>query len=279
MTLVMADSQPEYVFTRDYIDNNRINLQHYQWVQLFGYHLHPSIPAVGSQHRIADVGTGTGVWLTDLSAHLPATVQLDGLDVSLKAIPPVEWLPSNVSFRQWDIREAVPEDLVGQYDIVHIRLFIFVLLDKEVPEILQKLTMLLKPGGYLQWDEVDISSFRIGKARPDNKIEALTRLFHLSRVQDPRLAPTWVPKLAALAGGAGLCDIQEDKRDAQGHLAFAMHECNLMLHELLARTTRNAAYAEQLSQIMPEVAEETRKGATWDFTRWTVVARKAAKPQ
>lgn len=40
----------------------RINLQHYLWTQLFGYHVHPQIPvkeAVGDL-RVVDVGTGTG---------------------------------------------------------------------------------------------------------------------------------------------------------------------------------------------------------------------------
>ncbi|OTB02438.1 hypothetical protein M426DRAFT_264618 [Hypoxylon sp. CI-4A] len=261
----MESVTPQYVFTRDRVDNNR-------WIELFGYRLHPHIPLVGPQHRIADIGTGTGIWLTDLSTRIPTTVQLDGLDISLEATPPAQWVPSNVSFFEWDIRQDVPEKLVGQYDIVHIRLFIFVLLEKEIPGVLQKLTMLLKPGGYLQWDEVDISSLRIAKAHPDNKIEALTRPIELSSSQRP--VPAWAPKLAGLAESAGLSDINAEKRDAPGYLAFAMHECNLVLHELMARATGNEAFAKGLEQLMPEVTEETRKGASWDFTRWTVVARR-----
>ncbi|RYC55499.1 hypothetical protein CHU98_g10712 [Xylaria longipes] len=274
----MTGSQPEYVFTRDYLDRNRLNLQHYQWVALFGYHIHPHIPPPGPQHRIADVGTGTGVWLMDLSARLPATVQLEGLDVSLEATTPREWLPSNVSYREWDIKQEPPEDLAGQYDIVHIRLLIFVLLDDEIPAVLPKLLKLLKPGGHLQWDEADISSSRIEKTQPDGKVEAVARLFKLTQGQDSRLKPTWVPKLAELAESAGLCDVQVDKRDATRtppYLAFAMYESNLAFLELLARTTCNEDFAKELQELMPKVPEESRKGACWDFTRWTVVAKKA----
>ncbi|KAI0812859.1 S-adenosyl-L-methionine-dependent methyltransferase [Xylaria sp. FL0064] len=274
----MTNSQPEYVFTRDYIDRNRINLQHYQWVNLFGYHLHPHIPPPGPQHRIADVGTGTGLWLMDLSARLPETVRLDGLDVSLEATTPAEWVPSNVSFREWNIKQEPPEDLIGQYDVVHLRLLIFVLLDDEIPAVLQKLIKLLKPGGYLQWDESDISSSRIEKTQPGNKIEAVTRLLEISKNLDSRLKPTWVPKLAELAGSAGLRDIQIDKRDATHtppYLSFAMYESNLAFLELLVRTTQNAAFAKELDELMPKVCEESKKGACWDFDRWTVVAQKA----
>jgi hypothetical protein len=60
-------SSPEYVFTRDYLDNNRINLQHYLVVQLFGYRIHPSIPVKDVNNpRIADIGTGTGYVKLDL---------------------------------------------------------------------------------------------------------------------------------------------------------------------------------------------------------------------
>ncbi|KAI0188242.1 hypothetical protein F4808DRAFT_466220 [Astrocystis sublimbata] len=83
----------------------------------------PTFPNWGLRY----IAASDMVWLTDMGVRLPAIVQLDGLDISLKATPPAEWLPSNVSFREWDIRSDVPEDLVGQYDIVHVRLLIFVL--------------------------------------------------------------------------------------------------------------------------------------------------------
>lgn len=80
--------KPEYVLTRDYLDNNRlvnrskliltmpklpttneihaiiwqfrINLHHYLCVELFGYHIHPDIPTADPNLKVADVGTGTG---------------------------------------------------------------------------------------------------------------------------------------------------------------------------------------------------------------------------
>ncbi|KAI0387987.1 S-adenosyl-L-methionine-dependent methyltransferase [Hypomontagnella monticulosa] len=271
-------TQSDYVFTRDYIDNNRINLQHYHWIEQFGYHLHPQIPTTSSQLRIADVPTGTGVFLTDISARLPSTAQLDGLDISLKATPPAGWLPPNVSFRQWDIKQAVPDDLVEKYDAVHVRLLMFVLHDDEILGILQKFTKLLKPGGYLQWGEGDISSIRIEKTHPDNKIDAITQLVKIFKSQDTRLTPTWVTKLPALMESAGLDNIQVDTRDGPSYLNFAMHEASLMLPEVMVRTTRNQTFAKEVEQILPEAVEETRKGAMWSFPKCTVVGRKPTTP-
>ena len=81
--------------------------------------------------------------MTDLARRLPASVQLDALDISFDSTPPPEWLPSNMQTIQWDVKDDVPEELVGVYDIVHIRLFIFVLLEAEVQPVLERLLKLL----------------------------------------------------------------------------------------------------------------------------------------
>lgn len=51
---------PDYVFTRNYLDNNRINLQHYLCADHFGSLIHPATPAQElSKARITNVGTCT----------------------------------------------------------------------------------------------------------------------------------------------------------------------------------------------------------------------------
>lgn len=82
-------------------------------------------------------------WITDVSPHLPRSAQLDGLDISFDASPPRQWLPPNVTLRHFDVKGDVSTDLVGCYDIVHIRNFAFVLLDEEVPHALSNLAKLL----------------------------------------------------------------------------------------------------------------------------------------
>ncbi|KAI0016502.1 S-adenosyl-L-methionine-dependent methyltransferase [Xylariomycetidae sp. FL0641] len=266
-------SGPDYVLTRDFRDNNRINLQHYQWRELFGYLSHPSIE-ITPHMKIADIGTGTGVWLTDLAPRLPKTVKLDGLDVSFAAAPPPKWLPSNVTLHRWDVNEAVPPEFAEQYDLVHIRNFAFVLRDEDIPRVLGNLVRLIKPGGHLQWGEPDMASFRIERLDASRKIEALSQLLQVTQSQDARLTPTWVPGLPGAFRAAGLRGVVEDVRDPAPDLALAMHECNLVIHELLARQIRNQEVAGRVQQLIPQVAEETREGAYWIFTRWTVVGRK-----
>ncbi|KAJ0375158.1 hypothetical protein COL922a_014199 [Colletotrichum nupharicola] len=49
----------------------------------------------------------------------------------------------------------VPEELVGKYDVVHLRLWCCVVTGGNPSKLIQGAMRLLKPGGYLQWDESD----------------------------------------------------------------------------------------------------------------------------
>ncbi|KAI0798925.1 S-adenosyl-L-methionine-dependent methyltransferase [Xylaria sp. FL0064] len=266
---------PEYVLTRDYVDNNRINLQHYLWCEIFGYRIHPRFSVEDTDLRIADVGTGTSVWLTDLAARMPATVKLEGLDVSFEATAPKPMLPSNIVLQQWNVKDAVPTTLMGRYDMLHIRHFMFVLLDDEVPGVLARLVQMLKPGGFLQWSEHDLTGLKIARISTDTKTEAHQELLRATLSQDRRLTPRWVPRLPNLFSASGLVAVEHEIREAAPHLAMAMHECNMSLHELIARQTGNNEFLVQVQGLLPEAAREIRNGAYFAWPMWTVVGRKA----
>jgi hypothetical protein len=74
---------------------------------------------------------------------LPPSVQLDGFDVSFQAAPPQEWLPENVKLRYYNLKKDVPEDLVGQYDVVHLRHLSLVLSDDEIALAVRNVSKLL----------------------------------------------------------------------------------------------------------------------------------------
>ncbi|KAL8787507.1 MAG: hypothetical protein Q9213_002165 [Squamulea squamosa] len=87
------------------------------FAESFGYLMHPAIdlPTDKSDIRIADVGTGTGIWLAELTKELPHHAVLDGFDISDEQYPPQEWYGENVSLSTLDIFKPVPERLVGSW--------------------------------------------------------------------------------------------------------------------------------------------------------------------
>ena len=83
------------------------------------------------------------IWLVDVARDLPSTVCFDGLDISLAQSPPSPWLPSNIQLRRWDMYTEPPADLVGQFEIVHVRLILLVIKDNNPLPIVRNLWKLL----------------------------------------------------------------------------------------------------------------------------------------
>jgi hypothetical protein len=113
-----------------------------------GFLLHPDIKLPEDANiEIADIGTGTGyasesshrdailiegvsnihrIWLTDLKSQLSPKAPLDGFDISADQCPPAEWVPENITLQTLDALAGVPEELIGKYDVDHLRLFVVV---------------------------------------------------------------------------------------------------------------------------------------------------------
>jgi len=67
----------------------------------------------------------------DMAREAPASVEIEGLDIDLGQCPPQARLPSNVRFRQYNLLEDPPNDMVGRYDIINIRHVILVIKDDD----------------------------------------------------------------------------------------------------------------------------------------------------
>ena len=167
-----------YILDRDrsHAAASRLNLQYYLWKDTLKFNIHSSIlPSLPRNEVIADVASGSGMWLIDVSRQLPEA-QLDGFDNVLRQVPHQDWLPSNVKVRYWNILEDLPDDLVGKYDYVHSRLLVLIVENKNPGAIIRNLHKMLKPGGYLQWDELDCVNMCVKKVDPGLQAPALEQL-------------------------------------------------------------------------------------------------------
>lgn len=130
------------------------------------------------------------------------------------------------------------------------------------------------PGGYLQWGDPDMESLRFDKTNTEAKAEAMPELFKLLSVQDPRFKPTWVTELPGIFAAAGFAETEVDKCHCEPHMAFTLHECGLMIHELIYRKTKNEKMEKELGRLLPLAVEETRNGVYGTAVRWTVIGKK-----
>ena len=146
--------QKEYSLPRNKLESSRLNSQHNVWKSNIGYLINPKIASsLPVEARIADVGTGTGIWLTDLAGSTSPSCLLTGLDISDSQFP--ENHPPGCSFKVLNILEPVPEKLCGIFDMVHLRLLTMGLAGRDWQTCASNVMSLLKPGGWVQWEEAD----------------------------------------------------------------------------------------------------------------------------
>ncbi|PVH97827.1 S-adenosyl-L-methionine-dependent methyltransferase [Periconia macrospinosa] len=196
-------------------EQQRLIKQHYIWTKNIGYLLPPSIPpTLPPTAKIADIGTGTGIWLSELSKASPPTYTFSGYDISPDQFLPSSTLPSNVTLTHGDFKKPFPTHLHGTYDVVNIRLVIISMGPGIWESTLRHVLALLKPGGAIVWTEGDFfvaRGFR-GAELASTPGHALTRAQEqLNATLTKRFGYNWPPKgWKALFEDAGLVRVEED---------------------------------------------------------------------
>ncbi|KAL4941976.1 hypothetical protein BDV06DRAFT_193277 [Aspergillus oleicola] len=200
-------SRGEYVLIRSDAESERLERQFNAWQANIGYLLHPSI----LQHdymRIADVGTGTGIWLRELAKTLPPTAQLDGFDLSDSMFARVN-LPANINFYHQNLLEPFPEEFLDKYDVLNVRVMVVALSSEEWGLAVRNLMTLLRPGGHLQW--VDCAAHDCVIEAPDG-VEPTHARHYLDIFRTGMMAVGKTPNVALLNTifqQSGLADCEE----------------------------------------------------------------------
>lgn len=83
------------------------------------------------------------MWLLDLSHQLPPTVKLYGFDVSSKQYPAKELWPKRLCLLTMDSLQPPPADLMGQFDVVHLRMWASNVTQTTLPALVSHIRCLL----------------------------------------------------------------------------------------------------------------------------------------
>ncbi|KAK2841691.1 hypothetical protein FQN49_006005 [Arthroderma sp. PD_2] len=266
-----------YMLDRGYFASSRLNFQFYLWKESLRFNLHPSITIPRDDSlRIADVATGTGLWLFDLARELPASAKLDGFDISLANAPQKHWWPQNVTMREWNVFDDVPEELVGQYDIVHLRLLILVVENSDPRPIIQRVFRMLKPGGYIQWDDLNYPSTHVRK--PSASPKATTTAFDsLREFVYSNGRHDWVLDLPQILSNEGFESARQYNYVDRPDLAKANGDQHLLTMEEFATTLGTAGNhqaSEKIFNLIGEVYQESLAGVSLSMPRVVSIARK-----
>ncbi len=207
-------------------------MQHWIWQYRLGYALHPKIPLRrDSPVRIADVAAGNGDWILEVNRSSPSgSVELDGFDITPSHFPAAGWLPKNIRFHVWDAFSEVPEEYVGAFDVVHIRTIYSAIIDDKVEPLLHNLVKMLKPVGYLQWDESDASTLACRVPGLEVKADATHTLVKLQTIlsAQSKLSPKWLHDIPHTLHASGCELIEDESFEPKRELAKAWTD-NLLL--------------------------------------------------
>ncbi|RAL08861.1 class I SAM-dependent methyltransferase, partial [Aspergillus homomorphus CBS 101889] len=165
-----------------------MNEQQLFWRFQTGHVLSPLIPRQPGM-RVADLGCGTGIWCIDLGYELD-TAEICGYDISDALYPPQSTLPKNVKLDTLDVMSDIPDKFHGAFDVVHLRLWVCVVRDNRPDKLIQAVSTLLKPGGYVQWEEIGRDTSLVSSC-PMQRLESL----YTRQLESERIDSRWVGNL------------------------------------------------------------------------------------
>ncbi|EFX02850.1 umta methyltransferase family protein [Grosmannia clavigera kw1407] len=235
-----------YILNRDraHAAASRLNLQFYLWKDALGFNIHPVVAAeLRPDARIAEA-------------------------------PPTAWLPAGTSLRRWNVLEDVPDDLVGTFDYVHTRLLVLVVENKDPRPILRNLLRLLKPGGYLQWDELDTVHMAVHKIDTALATPALDQLRAWSWAGGRR---DWTVRLAEFMADVGFSAAKTDFYGDPLPLVRAFNEQHLLTADEFALGLAKLGQADAANKYFKLVEDayvESVVGASLSVPRVVCTAQK-----
>ncbi|KAK2038881.1 umta methyltransferase family protein [Colletotrichum somersetense] len=235
-----------YILNRDrgHSAAARLNLQFYLWKSALNFNIHPSI-----------------------KASLPSTA-------AIAESPHQQWLPPNVRVRHLNILQDIPDDLIGKYDYVHTRLLVLVVESQDPRPIIRNLGKLLKPGGRLQWDELDTVNVSVQKVDPALPTPALDQLRDWTRAGGRH---DWTVRLADFVTEEGFIDANMDFVGDGLELARAFNDQHMLTVEEFAEGLAklgNAESAAKYFRLVEEAHSESMSGAALSVPRVVCTARK-----
>ncbi|KAI8364464.1 S-adenosyl-L-methionine-dependent methyltransferase [Choanephora cucurbitarum] len=110
--------------------------------------------------RVLDIGCGPGSWCIDLSTAYP-NIHVIGVD-SEDMFPCKHSLPNNCELIVCNVLNGLKEFPDASFDVIHIRFMVLAFTTRQYYQVVKDCWRLLKPKGYLEIFETDLTVYSAG---------------------------------------------------------------------------------------------------------------------
>lgn len=165
--------------------------------------------------------------------------------------------------------------MTGRYDLVHIRLLVLAIEQSQLRLIIRNVLKMLKPGGFLQWDELDLVNMGVKKVDSTVPSPALDELVTISKANGRY---NWTLEIKKVMEEEGFQNATLDLIGDPPELVRPFNELHLMsMEEIGVSFARRGQHemASKLSQLIKEAYHEATLGATLCFPRVICVGSSA----
>ncbi len=166
-----------YLLPKDLGERERLNLQHYVLFYAQGYK-HYMAPVPRNVRDILDVGTGTGIWGSEMAARFPNAC-VTGLDIEPPCSPSAT-RRLNFRFVQGDLLHGLPFE-EASFDYVHQRLLSLAIPDDKFMPALRELVRVCRIGGWVELLEMSNELLQAGP-NISSLYSLIEAFFHIRKI-------------------------------------------------------------------------------------------------
>lgn len=148
----------DYQLPKDAEEDVRLNFQHHALYHAIGSHY--VAPIGPPQPAILDVGTGTGIWVSEMTRQFPESL-IVGIDLSDRSFK--EATTERYVFRVGNVLTGLPfpEEF---FSFTHQRLLVAGITAEKWPRVVRELVRVTRAGGWLELVEIDDQMHNAGPA-------------------------------------------------------------------------------------------------------------------
>jgi ubiquinone/menaquinone biosynthesis C-methylase UbiE len=233
--------------------------------------------------KIMDIATGTGVWLFALEASAPTTWNLEGSDISADQF--TKRPNSRCNFGVLDIKKPIPEHLHGAFDLLHIRMLLGGLTTPDWSMVAAHVYQLLKPGGWIQWHEIDSPRMQFFPITADASVKHSQALLNTCVRGYQRIDRFMAEDMELFtervtSAGFVACELHQPSSDRVPEMR---QEASLTMHTAVSTALKYLVKADPSFGMSSEQAEELtlksleevkRENMYWRWDMCIVTARK-----